>query len=247
MSNYLLIFWLLGIAQLPPQHTEKTVAELQREVPSHAIWDTLLLNHVSRDGMVDYKSFQNDRPQLESYLEYLAEHAPDTHWSREEKLAYYINLYNAGTVRLILDHYPLNSIKDIRKPWGKKRLRIGEESYSLNDIEHGILRKMGEPRIHFAVNCASFSCPKLLPEAFRAKDIDLQLDAAARAFINDPLHNRIKGSSAEISRLFKWYKGDFTREGGTLISYLNTYLKAPLPEDAKLDFLPYNWSLNDSR
>lgn len=249
MSKFIFIFCILGMIQFPRQHpgVSATVGDEQQEAPSHLIWDALLTDYVSADGMVDYQGLQADKQQLESYLERLAERIPGDHWSREEKLAYYINLYNAGTLRLILDHYPLQSIRDIRNPWGKKRLRIGDKSYSLNDIEHGILRKMNEPRIHFAVNCASFSCPKLLPEAFTAENIDAQLEAAAQAFINDPLRNRIDGDSALISRLFKWYKGDFTDKGGTLISYLNTYLEDPLPEDTKLDFLPYDWSLNQSR
>ena len=245
MSKFIFIFCLFGILRSPGQATPPVVADTKQATPSHALWNALLSEYVSTNGMVDYRGFEEERDKLEAYLDMLGSHVPGDHWSREAKLAYYINLYNAGTVRLILEHYPLASIKDIRNPWGKDRLRIGDRFYSLNDIEHGILRKMEEPRIHFAVNCASFSCPKLPTEAFTAEQIDRQLDIAARAFINDPLRNRIGNDSASLSRLFKWYKGDFTGAGTSLVSYLNRYLDVPLREDAKLDFLEYDWSLND--
>ncbi|MDG1571854.1 DUF547 domain-containing protein [Robiginitalea sp. M366] len=218
-----------------------------QEAPSHAQWDSLLQAHVSADGLVDYAGFLQDRHRLQAYLDHLSGYIPGQHWSREETLAYYINLYNAGTVALILEHYPVGSIKDIRSPWGKRRLKLGDATLSLDDVEHGILRKMGEPRIHFALNCASFSCPKLRPEAYFADRLEAQLEAAARDFINDPLRNRAAGGRPELSRIFKWYGADFTQGGGTLTGFLNRYLKTPLPEGTTLRYLPYDWSLNDIR
>ncbi|WP_158211860.1 DUF547 domain-containing protein [Robiginitalea sediminis] len=242
-------FCLLGFLQFCNWHPGVRLPDPDpaQSAPTHETWDALLKAHVSEDGMVDYQGMLRDRDVLRDYLEMLSQHIPGEHWSREARLAYYINLYNAGTVNLILEHYPVKSIKDIRNPWGRKDLQIGDKRVSLDDVEHGILRKMDEPRIHFTVNCASFSCPKLLPEAFTEAEAERQLDEAARAFINDPLRNRIGKGDYALSRIFKWYGGDFKTTGRSLEAFLNTYLEEPLPEGARPEFLPYDWSLNSQR
>ena len=208
-----------------------------QDAPKHEAWDSLLRKHVDEEGMVDYRGFEKDRELLQEYLNDLASHIPSDYWSREEKLAYYINLYNAGTVMLILDNYPLESIKDIWNPWGKDRLKIGSSTYSLNDIE---------PRIHFAVNCASFSCPKLRTEAFRADVLEEQLETATRDFINDPERNQISEDRAELSRIFKWYGEDFEAGDRDVLDFINRYLPQPLLATAEIDYLTYDWSLNES-
>jgi hypothetical protein len=218
---------------------------------SHQLWDSLLQAHVTDAGQVDYRGFQSDSLRMSRYLALLRSHHPnDAHWSREEQLAYWINAYNAFTVQLILQHYPVRSIKDIKKGipflnsvWDLKFIRIEERTYDLNNIEHGILRRQfEEPRIHFALNCASVSCPTLWNHAYTAKGLDGQLDRAARAFLQDPQRNRIRPPDrAELSKIFAWYKGDFEPD---LITYLNTYLDPPLPEDAAIEFLDYDWGLN---
>jgi len=218
-----------------------------QDPPSHLEWDRLLRKHVSPDGWVDYRGFTKDREALVAYLETLSDHTPSEQWSREAKLAYYINLYNAATVLLILEEYPLESIRDIPRPWGKKRVNIGGQYYSLGEIEHGILRKMGDPRIHFAINCASFSCPKLLAEAYRETNLETQLERATRDFINDPSRNALSGGKARLSKIFKWYRKDFTSGDTSLIEYINPYLPHPLPAKTPVSYLPYNWSLNEKR
>ena len=175
--------------------------------------------YVDGQGNVDYKGLAYDGEQLNTYLEYLAKNPIAKSAPKEKQLAYYINLYNAGTVQLILEHYPLKSIKDIFRPWGKDRIKIGDESFSLGEIEHDILRKMNEPRIHFAINCASFSCPKLLNKAFSASTMEEQLNRAAFDFINDSSKNKISSNTVAISKIFKWYKDDFTEENN-LTEYL---------------------------
>jgi len=188
---------------------------------AHTPWDILLKKYVDENGFVDYKGFLNDREQLRSYLESLSLNAPDGTWSIQEQLAYYINLYNATTVELILENYPVKSIKDINNPWGKSMITLGDEKISLEDLEHGILRKMNEPRIHFAINCASYSCPNLLNEAFVASKIEEQLEAASYSFINGN-KNDISASNPKLSKIFKWFKKDFKIGGrNNLIGFIN--------------------------
>jgi hypothetical protein len=207
----------------------------------------LLRKHVNPDGWVDYQGFSADREALQTYLETLSDHPPSEDWSKEARLAYFINLYNAATVQLILEHYPLESIRDIPRPWGKKGIKLGGQGYSLGEIEHGILRKLGDPRIHFAINCASFSCPKLLPEAYREATLEAQLEKATRDFLNDPARNEFSDGQARISRIFKWYRKDFTDGDTSLIRYINRYLPHPMPADTPISYLPYDWSLNENK
>jgi len=215
-----------------------------QELPKHDLWHTLLQAFVTEKGVVDYAGFRQKEQDLRAYLAYLGMHPPAEHWPNEAKLAYYINLYNAGTVALILENYPVKSIRDIKRPWGKNRLQVGNDSLSLAKIENGILRKMQEPRIHFAINCASFSCPKLSNEAYTAARLEEQLQEATMDFINDATKNKLSTGRATLSAIFKWYKSDFT-EKGSLIEYLRPYTKIALTSDTKISYLPYDWSLNE--
>ena len=223
--------------------TAQTPAE-ERVSISHQLWGEMLEKYVDVQGDVDYKSFSQNIDSLDEYLEYLASFEPRENWARAEALAFYINLYNAATVRLILQHYPVASIRDIKQPWIKKWIRVGEKELSLNQIEHKILRKMNEPRIHFAINCASASCPKLLNAAFEAQNIEKQLEEVARDFINDPARNEITPDDVAVSALFKWYKNDFTKEG-SLLDYINKYADQPILQGTRISYLKYDWSLNE--
>ena len=155
-----------------------------------------------------------------------------------------MNAYNAFTVKLIIDNYPIKSIKDIKKPWDIRFFQIGKKWYNLNDIEHQILRKMGDPRIHFGINCASFSCPPLLNKAFTATNVDKELEQLAVAFVNDKERNKISANSIEISKIFQWFGKDFKTKG-TLIDFLNQYAATKISPTAKQRFLDYNWNLNE--
>ena len=142
------------------------------------------------------------------------------------------------------------SIKDIKpgvafvnSVWDIKFITIQGQELDLNNIEHNILRKMDEPRIHFAVNCASYSCPKLLNEAYEAKKIDKQLQQQAEDFINDPTRNKITTEKATVSSIFNWFTGDFTKDG-SLKDFLNQYSKIKLTESTEVEFMDYNWNLN---
>jgi hypothetical protein len=148
------------------------------------------------------------------------------------------------TIDLIVRNYPLKSIKDIKNPWEQRSWSIGKKSISLKEIEHEILRKMNEPRIHFGINCASFSCPPLMNEAFTAAKVDAQLERLAVQFINDPKRNRITRDRIEISNIFRWFKKDFTKNGD-LIDFLNKYSKVAIDKNARLRYMDYDWSLNE--
>ncbi|MFM7629146.1 MAG: DUF547 domain-containing protein [Algoriphagus sp.] len=223
--------------------------------PSHQLWDQLVKTHVKANGLVDYKGFIREKPKLESYLKLLSENAPDrSKWSKNEQLAYWINAYNAYTVKLIIDFYPTKSIRDlgpklkiplIKDVWHYKFFKIAGVDMSLDEVEHGILRKeFDEPRIHFAINCASISCPPLLNEAFVADKLEAQLTKVTVAFINDPVRNKLGTQSVQLSSIFSWFTGDFTKRG-TLIEFLNKYSKVKIAPNAKVSFLDYNWNLNE--
>jgi hypothetical protein len=157
-------------------------------------------------------------------------------------------------VQLIIRNYPLKSIKDIgsrvkipfvNTPWDIKFIRIGRKKFDLNNIEHGILReKFKEPRIHFAIVCASVSCPRLLNEAYVGNRINQQLDAQARDFINDKSRNNVSAHAAQLSQIFNWFGGDFTRNG-TLLDFINRYASIKVNKNARITFLDYNWGLNE--
>lgn len=223
--------------------------------PDHEPWSRLLSRLVSPEGRVDYRGFQAEEKELNAYLDLLNQHPPDTaSWSEAEQLAYWINAYNAFTVKLIADHYPLESIQDLhptlyipffRTVWHKELFEINGTPISLDHIEHGILRRQfNEPRIHFAINCASKSCPPLLNQAYRADELDAQLDRAAWAFIGNPKFNQIEAQHLRLSAIFKWFTADFTKKG-TLTSYLRAYSKVDISPEASIDYLPYDWSLNE--
>ena len=223
--------------------------------PSHQAWNELLQQHVSKTGEVNYKGFINEKAKLQRYLDTISQNPPDKKkWTEAEQLAYWINAYNAYTVKLIIDNYPLKSIQDLHPTlkvpgvntvWHKKFFKIGGQEASLDEIEHKILRRQfNEPRIHFAINCASFSCPPLRNEAFVASKLDKQLDKQARAFINDTKRNRITPDKAEVSQIFNWFKGDFTKNG-SLLEYLNKYSSTKIKPGAEVDYMKYDWNLNE--
>ncbi len=220
---------------------------------THKGWNTLLNKHVDEAGNVDYKGFKSEEKALNEYLTVLSKNHPDNSWKRNDRLAFWINAYNAFTVKLIVKNYPVKSIKDlggsiykVNTPWDIKFIKIGEEVYDLNNIEHGMIRKeFSDPRIHFAVNCASVSCPKLRNEAYVGTTIDQQLEDQAKYFINNKVKNQIKSTKkAKLSKIFRWYKGDFTSSGMSIVEYINQYADVKLEADAKIEFLDYDWDLN---
>jgi len=217
---------------------------------THEIWDSLLRDHVSDAGKVNYKGFIKDSIKFNRYLDLLSKNHPnEKNWSKEEQLAYWINAYNAFTVKLIVDHYPIKSIKDIKNGipfvntvWDIKFIKIEDRTYDLNNIEHGIIRPtFKDPRIHMAVNCASISCPKLQNRAYTGDKINEQLDDAAREFLSDTGKNKITPEKAQLSKIFDWYGGDFD----SVTDFVNKYSQVKISKNTKIEHLEYDWGLNE--
>jgi hypothetical protein len=263
MKRYILFF--LAFSCLIAVIT--SVAPANAAVPGHAVaaprataaidhsaFDKLLKKHVSDKGLVDYKGFKADEKAFNQYLDLLSKNRPGSNWSKPEQMAFWINAYNAYTIRLILNHYPVESIKDIGSkikipfvttPWAIKFFSIGGEKMSLDNIEHGMLRKKyDDPRIHFALVCASMSCPRLRNEAYTAARLDAQLDDQGRDFLNNPAKNKITKSSAQLSKYFDWYKSDWTNNGQSVAKWVNKYSTVRIDEKTPISYLDYNWKLN---
>ncbi len=231
-----------------------TLITFAQQAPPHQQWDRLLNKHVNSSGMVNYKGFQKDKAALDAYLKILSDNAPQSGWSENDQKAYWINAYNAFTVSLILQKYPVKSIKDIagkiykiNTPWDIKFINIGGKKYDLNNIEHGILRKKyDDARIHFALVCASISCPKLQQSAYTGSALNAQLDAAGKEFLNDNSKNKITTGKAQLSKYFSWYKGDF-KQNGSLVDFINKYSTTKINSSTKIDYLDYDWNLNEQK
>lgn len=234
---------------------QPTFKKMGEKAPSHEIWNELTKKNVATNGDVNYKAFIQDSLKLNKYLAILSAGAPNPKtWKKEDQIAYWINAYNAFTVQLIIRNYPLKSIKEIggklpfiNSSWDIKFITLGGEKMDLNNIEHGILRKdFVEPRIHFAVNCASVSCPKLRNEAYTGEKLNAQLEDQAKAFINDPSKNKIgDGQQVQLSKLFTWFEGDFKKTSENIPAFLSKYSKVKVAEKADIDYLDYNWNLNE--
>ena len=211
-------------------------------------YNALLQKYVDKKGNVDYKGLKTDESKLTAYLTYLAKTTPQKSWSDNKKKAFWINAYNAYTLKIILDHYPLKSIMKIKKKgkdaWSIPFAKVGGKNYTLNHIEHEILRKdFNDPRIHVGVNCASVSCPQLGNFAFTEANIESELERLMKLFINDSSRNKITEKKIQISKIFDWFKGDFIKNG-SLIDYFNKYSTTKINKKAKIRYLEYNWSLN---
>lgn len=219
-------------------------AQTSEEIELHESFDDQLQKYVDASGNVDYVRWKKDISELQSYLEKLKKNPPQEDWTRNKIMAYWINAYNAFTIKLILDNYPLESIMNLSggKVWDKEWIEIDGEALSLNDIEHEILRKKyTDARIHFAVNCAAASCPPLWNRAFNGGNLNTSLDMRTASFINDRSYNQISPSKARLSKIFDWYRSDF----GDLIKYINRFSEVKVRETAQLEFNEYDWSLNE--
>ncbi len=225
---------------------------------AHAAYAEVLAEHI-RDGLVNYTALKKHRKPLDRYLASLAAVSQDEFdgWTKSQRMAFLINAYNAYTLQLIIEHYPVKSIKDIggwiRGPWKQPVVHLWGESSTLNDIEHGMLRKTYEDsRVHFALVCASLSCPVLRPEAYRAKDLEAQLNDAGEKFLADRTRNTFDLSkrTAGISSIFKWFRSDFGAGEPEVLVFLSRFVSRNVARSLveggwDVSYLPYDWSLND--
>ena len=269
--------WLACAAALTVAATFALPVQAQSFDHSHAAWTALLKKHVvlldgGKASQLRYSGMQADHPALKAYLAQLSSVSAATFdgYSKPQQMAFLINAYNAYTVELILSKYPkLESIRDLgsftTKPWGIKNIPLLGTTMTLDNIEHDTLRAKGrfdDPRVHFAVNCASIGCPMLREEAFVAERLEAQLDEQALRFMSDRSRNRFNASSGklELSKIFDWYGGDFKLGHKGIASlpafaakYAVQLTDAPADrerikgKDLAVSFLDYDWKLNDAR
>ena len=224
---------------------------------THGQLDMVLKQHV-RDGLVNYAALKGERAALDAYLKTAGgvPMATFQSWSKDEQLAFLINLYNATTLQVIVDAYPVDSIKSLgsllSSPWEKETVLLFGKRVSLDTLEHKIIRKnYAEPRIHFALVCAAMGCPPLRAEAYAGAKLDEQLDSQTRTFLTTPEKNRadIAEKKLLLSPIFKWYRDDFETGSQSLAAFVAPYMSGA---DSQADlecfdiaFTDYDWSLND--
>ena len=233
----------------------------------HKLFTEVLQQYV-KNGLVNYAVLKSD-PKLNEYMNFLNEANPDTISGESEKLAFWINAYNAFTLQVIADHYPVESINDLHTGgrylshvlgttiWHKEIFKVNGKEISLNTIEHEIIRKeFDEPRIHFALVCAAVSCPPLRSEAYEGFKLNEQLAEQAKIFLNDSTKNKfdLKTKLAAISKIMDWYEKDFGNSDEEILLFISNYLPSGIAEDIRknisdweIDYLTYNWALNDLR
>jgi len=248
-------------------------AELWERWSAHDAASTLSIDHGDWDGFLSRnlvpgpdgatrvryaKVTAADRSLLDGYVKSLTA-TPISRCARDEQLAYWINLYNALTVRVVLDHYPVASIRDIKLssglfaagPWDQKLVEIEGEEVSLNDIEHRIIRPIWrDARVHYALNCASIGCPSLAPKAFIAETLDARLNEAATAFVNSPHGVQIAAGQITVSRIYDWFNEDFGTNDAAVFEHILKFaspeLRAAMLAIGKINNVAYDWTLNDA-
>lgn len=256
-SRFSYRFWICLINLVIILNSCKQDSDLSYcETIEHELLSELLRDIINEQGLVDYKKLESEKYRLEKYLDLIKNHHPGKNWSENEVKAYWINAYNAFTLQLVLENYPIESIKDlnpaislpfINSIWDKKFIEISDKAYSLNNIEHDILReRYQDPRIHFALNCASKSCPVLHNSAYEPSSLDSLLEHQSIVFINDPVRNIINNQDeAHLSKIFLWYYFDFTK-GQSLRDFINRYSRIKLKEETDISYLNYDWTLNSA-
>lgn len=227
----------------------------------HTPWNSLLQQHVNDQGWVDYQTWKDSpasKQQLKGYLAHLSSADLDAEATREARLAYWINAYNAVTIQGILDKYPTTSIRDhTPKLWGfhiwkNLKLQVDDQQVNLDSMEHQILRKMSEPRIHFAIVCASISCPRLLNEAYTAEQIDTQLNLNAKDFFAQTRNFKVNrnNNSVALSSILKWFQEDFGNNQQERLALFSKWVTNPEDQamlkqsNIKVSYSTYDWRLN---
>lgn len=267
--SFVAVLWILSPIVTQPLYAQDLKQIFARHDSTssvkidHSSWQKLLDKYlkVTADGInrVDYAGFRaKGHKHLKRYLKKL-QGVKVTGLNRREQYAYWVNLYNALTVDVILEHYPVKSIRDIsispgvfaKGPWGKKLVKVQGQSLSLDDIEHNILRKVWrDNRVHYAVNCASIGCPNLAAQAYTGQNLSKQLDNAAIAYLNHPRGLAFDGDRLTASKLFTWYAKDFGSQTD-MFNHFRHYARPALAKKLKtttrISGYVYDWGLNDIR
>ncbi|CAM1345247.1 DUF547 domain-containing protein [Tenacibaculum amylolyticum] len=236
-------------------------------------YNLLLKENVDSDGKINYESIKKDSSNLHSYLTYLANTSPDSTWNDDMKKAFWLNAYNAYTIKIIVDNYPPKNLsvekektgseghnvgftitnvkmpsimyiqKEGKDAWNIPFANVGGKIYTLNQIEHGIIRKkFSDGRIHAGLNAASISGPTFVNYAFTQENINESLESLIKSFINDSSKNKISKDAVVLSKVFEWYPEDFNM--GDILMFINKYSNVEVAPDASVKFLEYNWDLN---
>jgi hypothetical protein len=245
----------------PPKPDKPAVKPIEAKVPDkannvpkpieapadidHSTLTKMYTAYVDASGMVNYRAWKKDRSGLDQYLAEMSKIDVNKIKNADEKLAYLCNVYNAVTIKLILDHYPVRSIQDIAggKPWDMRIIQSGNTSYTLNEWEHGLIKKMGRPRFHFAINCAAKSCPPLSNKAFDGNTMDNDLRKLTTQFVNDPKMNNLSITPIKLSKIFEWYAGDF----GDVIRFISDHTKTKITDGTSILYNEYDWALNERK
>ena len=265
MKKHVLIFFLLllSVCSVFLLYHYRVEADSRTQQPvegtafSHDLFDQVLREHVDENGRVNYTKLKANPEKFEAYLDLLAVANP-TEWSYNEQLIFWINAYNALVIKGVINHYPITSVRKVKLFNGffsRLKFQAAGKTYTLNQIEHGIIREeFVDPRVHFALVCASSSCPPLGNRAFSVETIEERLETATFNFIRNPEQVRIDRAKriVHVSKIFKWYDKDFKEGYDGVVDFLADYLP---PEDAeylsstdvKLRHLDYDWTLNDQK
>ena len=228
----------------------KTGASAPAADPQKA-WANVLSRYVDTNGKIDFAALSHDRGDLDAYVAWIATvspaNTPASFPNQDAKLAYYLNAYNALAMYNVLESgmpKDLNAVK-VRFFYSSK-LTIGGEKMSLYDLENKIIRPMGDPRVHFALNCMVRGCPRLPREPFRADQVQMELEATAQYFLNEDRNVQVDAEKQTVrfSEILKFYTEDFLKKAPSLPAYANKYRESKIPETYKVDFIPYDWTLN---
>ncbi len=240
-------------------HSEKPVKEIvssnsdeqkaaQTAIVSHDAFNSLLKAYVADNGRVNYKGFVKDKAKLQTYITNLGK-TDASKLSKNEQLAYWANAYNAATVDQIVRNYPIKSIQNIAggKVWDKPLpYKFNGKTLTLNQIEkQKLIEELADPRIHFIINCAAISCPKLANIVYTADNIQAMMASQTKSFLNNETFNKLTKEKAVISNIFNWYKADFSMNGSSVVDFINKYATTKISSKTTLDYMNYNWDLNE--
>jgi hypothetical protein len=229
----------------------KTGAAAAPAADPQKAWSDVLSTYVDTNGKIDFAAISKDRGNLDAYVAWVGKvspgNSPQNFPSKDTRLAYYINAYNALAMYNVLESgmpKDLNAVKV--RFFYRNKLLVGGEKMSLYDLENKIIRPMGDPRVHFALNCMVRGCPRLPREPFRADQLEMELEATAQYFLNEDRNVQVVADKETVrfSEILKFYTEDFLKKAPSLAAYANKYRESKIPETYKVDFIPYDWTLN---